>query len=151
MPEAVLIVGGYNHLTASCQFGTRADEPVCADAIEEAEDALREVIRVAKNWPGVRYVYVATLAPPGTLAPDASRDLRIDPSAVTDMNNRVRFSTVAGGAILVDVAAAFAGHEAEYVSVDGLHLRPAGYQTIANLFYARILETVPQTNPARVR
>jgi lysophospholipase L1-like esterase len=150
-PEAVLIVGGYNHLVPTCPYGRTADHPTCAFAVEEAEDALREVIHIAKNWAGVRYVYVATLTPPGPIAPGAANDRRIDPSAIDDMNQRVRFSTAAEGAILVDVAAAFAGHEAEYVSVDGLHLRPAGYQTIANLFYSRIIETVPQSNPARVR
>jgi lysophospholipase L1-like esterase len=150
-PEAVLIVGGYNHLTVACAFGRTADDPGCAHEVEGAEDALREVIQIAKTWPGVRYVYVATMTPPGPVAEGAPHDRRIDPSAIADLNDRIRFSTAAGGAILVDVAPLFVGHEAEYVSVDGLHLRPAGYLTIANLFYSRIIETVPQSNPARSR
>jgi lysophospholipase L1-like esterase len=149
-PEAVLIVGGYNHITTACRFGARAEDPVCSVAVEVAEDSLRDVIRVAKTWPGVRYVFVATLTPQGPVGANAT-DRRIDPSAIADMNDRIRYSTSIGGAILVDIFPAFVGHEAEYVSIDGLHLRPAGYQAIANLFYSRILETVPQSNPARVR
>ena len=49
------------------------------------------------------------------------------------------------GAVLVDSHAAFLGHEAEYVNVDGLHLRPAGYQALADTFFAAIKATVPQT------
>ena len=47
---------------------------------------------------------------------------------------------------LVDIYPLFVGHEAEYVSIDGLHLLPAGYQTIANAFFAAIKTTVPQTS-----
>jgi lysophospholipase L1-like esterase len=45
----------------------------------------------------------------------------------------------------VDSYAAFIGHEADYVNVDGLHLRPAGYQALADAFFAAIQATVPQT------
>jgi lysophospholipase L1-like esterase len=51
----------------------------------------------------------------------------------------------AEGAVLVDSYGKFVGHEAEYVNVDGLHLRPAGYQALADSFFAAIRATVPQT------
>ena len=48
---------------------------------------------------------------------------------------------------LVDSYVAFLGHEAEYVNVDGLHLKPAGYQALADTFFAAIQATVPMTPP----
>ena len=50
-------------------------------------------------------------------------------------------------ATLVDSYPLFIGHEAEYISIDGLHLLPDGYQAIADAFFAAIKSTVPQTTP----
>jgi lysophospholipase L1-like esterase len=47
----------------------------------------------------------------------------------------------------VDTYPTFLGHEAQYVSSDGLHLNPAGYQAIADAFFAVIKSTIPQTTP----
>ena len=60
-------------------------------------------------------------------------------------NDGIRQMAAAEGAVLVDSYSAFLGHEAEYVNADGLHLRPAGYQAIADTFFAAIQATVPQT------
>jgi lysophospholipase L1-like esterase len=37
------------------------------------------------------------------------------------------------------------------VSADGLHLNPAGYQALAETFFAVIRTTVPQTPTLRLR
>ena len=50
-----------------------------------------------------------------------------------------------GGVILVDTYPKFVGHEAEYVDQDGLHLRPAGYQALADSFFSVIKTTVTST------
>jgi lysophospholipase L1-like esterase len=57
----------------------------------------------------------------------------------------VKAVIAAEGATLVDSYPAFLGHEAEYVDTDGLHLRPAGYQALADSFFASIKATVAQT------
>jgi len=51
----------------------------------------------------------------------------------------------AEGAILVDPYPVFVGHESEYVADDGLHLRRAGYQALADTFFAAIRNTVTST------
>ncbi len=51
----------------------------------------------------------------------------------------------AEGATLVDTYPTFIGHEAEYVDQDGLHLRPAGYQALADSFFGVIKSTVMST------
>ncbi|MEO7271061.1 MAG: hypothetical protein ABIX28_23470 [Vicinamibacterales bacterium] len=49
----------------------------------------------------------------------------------------------------MDSYARFVGHEAEYVNVDGLHLRPAGYAALAEAFYTAIQATVPRVPALR--
>ena len=51
----------------------------------------------------------------------------------------------AEGATLVDTYPTFIGHEAEYVDQDGLHLRPAGNQALAQSFFTGIKNTVTST------
>ena len=37
----------------------------------------------------------------------------------------------------------FLGHEAEYVDIDGLHLRPAGNDVLARTFFSAIKKAIP--------
>lgn len=150
-PEVVLLLGGFNNLTLPCHYGITTAAANCDAAVEFVEDTLRECIRLIKRTASVRYVFVGTLTPPGPVAPNAARDLRIDPSAIAEVNSRIRFTALIEGAVLVDTYAAFLGNEPDYTSIDGLHLRPLGYQAIADVFFARILATVPQTSTAFVR
>jgi len=139
-PGAVLLLSGYNNLTRACGPGA-AGTKACGDGIEQVAFGIRDCIRSAKEAnAGVKYTFVSTLTPPG---PSGSN--RIDPNAIVQANARLRPMVAAEGGILVDSYAAFAGHEAEYVNVDGLHLRPAGYQALADAFFAAIQKTVPQT------
>lgn len=150
-PEVVMLLGGYNNLTSPCQLGITTANPGCDTAVEFVEDTLREVVRLAKRNASVRYVLVGTLTPSGPVASNAQRDLRIDPSAITEVNNRIRAAAIAEGALMVETYAAFVGREAQYTSIDGVHLTPAGYQAIADLFFAKIVSIVPQSNSLAVR
>jgi lysophospholipase L1-like esterase len=137
-PGAVLLLSGYNDLNACgpSQAGTFA----CSTAIDDLGIGVRDCIRRTKESPvGVKYVFVSTLTPPGLLGPK-----RIAPEAIVQANTRIRQQVSAEGAILVDTYPLFVGHEAEYVDTDGLHLRPAGYQALADSFFAVIRATVPE-------
>ena len=139
-PEAVLLLTGYNNLTGPCSHG-RAGSGECADAIDKVVVGLRDCLRrVREANVGVRYTFLSNLTPPG---PTGSN--RIDGNAIVQANSRIRQLTNAEGVVHVDSHAAFVGHEAEYVNVDGLHLRPAGYQALADTFFAAIKATVEQT------
>jgi lysophospholipase L1-like esterase len=139
-PEAVLLLTGYNNLTGPCGFGSFAG-PGCGDATQAVAIGVRDCIRKVKESPvGVRYILVSTLTPPG---PVGSR--RIDPEAILEANRKIKLMVASEGATLVDTYPTFLGHEAQYVSIDGLHLNPAGYQAIADAFFAVIKSTIPQT------
>jgi len=141
-PDAVLLLSGFNNLNfnGTCspgQAGTRA----CRDAITAVGLGIRDCIRHIKEAnAGVQFIFVSTLTPPG-----ATGSNRIDPSAITQANSQIRSAVAAGGAVLVDSYAAFTGHESDFVNTDGLHLTPAGYQALADTFFAAIQATVPQT------
>ena len=139
-PDAVLLLTGYNNLTVPCAGG-RGTSGECEDAMEKLTLGLRDCLRrVREADVGVRFTFLSNLTPS---APTGSN--RIDPRAIADMNTRIQAVAAAGGAFLVDAHAAFAGHETEFVNVDGLHLRPAGYQALAEAFFATIRANIPQT------
>lgn len=143
-PEVVLVLSGYNNLFNGC-----GRDPLftadCQDALRQVEIGIRDCIRKSRENPGVKYILVSTLTPPGPVAPGAPRDRRISNDAIVEANVRVRSIVAAEGATLVDTYPTFIGHEAEYTDTDGLHLRPAGYQALADAFFAAIKATVPQT------
>ena len=137
-PGAVVLLTGYNDL-GICGPG-QANTPACDSAITDVEFGVRDCIRRTKESPvGVKYVFVSTLTPPGPLGPR-----RIALEAIVRANTRIRRQVSAEGAILVDTYPLFAGHETEYVDTDGLHLRPAGYQALADSFFAVIRATIPE-------
>jgi lysophospholipase L1-like esterase len=143
-PGAVLLLSGYNDLTLPCEVGN-AGTAACEAAIEEVRLGVRSCIRRANESPvGVKHVFVATLTPPGPVSAE-SRDRRIDGDAIVRVNGRIRQVVASERATLVDLHPLFLGREAEYISIDGLHLTPAGYQAIADAFFAAIKATVEQT------
>jgi lysophospholipase L1-like esterase len=149
-PEAVLILGGYNNLTLPCAVG-RASTMACGAATDEAAFGVRDCIREAKESAvGVKFIFASTLTPSGAVAANAN-DKRIDREAILETNRKIRQFAAQEGATLVDTYPRFAGHEAEYVSIDGLHLQPAGYQAVADAFFEAILARIPQTPVASVR
>jgi lysophospholipase L1-like esterase len=145
-PDAVLLEGGYNDLFGDCGNGP-TNTVVCRNSIDTTVPiGYRDCIRRSKEAPrNVPYVFAMTLTPPGPVAPGARDDRRISSDAIVQTNTRIRQVVTAEGAVLVDVYPLFLGHEAEYVDTDGLHIRPAGYQAIADAFFAAIQRTIPQT------
>lgn len=149
-PEAVLLLGGYNNLTNGCGKGP-ANATACQKALEAVQFAVRDSIRRSHEYK-VSFVFVSTLTPPGPVLPGAPRDRRISNDAILQANARIRQIAATEGATLVDVYPAFVGHEADYTDTDGLHLKPEGYQAIADAFFAAIRTTIPQTPlPASLR
>ena len=142
-PGALLLLDGYNDLFASCrpQDATSAQ---CAATTTDVVAGLRKMIQIAKTPSyGITYVFVSTLTPPGPYI--SGRDRRIAGTAIVQTNTKLASMVQAEGAILVDPYPAFIGREAEYVSADGLHLRRAGYQALADTFFAAIKNTVTST------
>jgi lysophospholipase L1-like esterase len=140
-PQAVLLLTGYNDLEV-CGPG-QANSIACRQATERVAFAVRDCIRKAKESPvGIKYIFVSTLTPPG------SGPKRIERSAIEETNGKIRQMIASEKATLVDMYPTFLGHEADYVSIDGLHLQPAGYQAIADGFFAAIKATVAQTSLA---
>ena len=140
-PGAVLLLTGFNNLTGPCPTG-QSNTTACREAVDQKVPVgLRDCIRhIREANVGVQFIFVSTLTPPGSTGSQ-----RIDPNAIAQANSRIRQIASAEGVVLVDSHAAFVGHEADFVNVDGLHLRPAGYQALADAFFAAIKATVPQT------
>jgi lysophospholipase L1-like esterase len=142
-PGALLLLDGYNDLLASCrpQDATSAQ---CAATTTDVVAGMRKMIQIAKTPSyGIAYVFVSTLTPPGPYI--SGSDRRIAGTAIIQTNAKLASMVRAEGAILVDPYPVFIGHEAEYVADDGLHLRRAGYQALADTFFAAIKNTVTST------
>ena len=143
-PDVVLVLSGYNNLTTPCAAAGYSNS-ACDTAINAMHEDLRSLIRTAKGFPTVRYVFVSNLTPgrSGTRAIDAAR--------IVDANNHIRTAVNAEGAFLVDSYSVFLGHETAYVSTDGLHLLPPGYQAMAQEFFNNIKIVVPSSAPQGIR
>ena len=141
---ALLLLDGYNNLLAECSPG-HSDSGACARKIDDVVTGLRQCIRIAQvSAYGIKYVFVSTITPPGPFA-GGPRDRRIAADAVVRTNAAISAMVRGEGAILVDTYGRFLGHEPEYVDQDGLHLRPAGYEALAQGFFERIRDTVAAT------
>jgi lysophospholipase L1-like esterase len=145
-PGAVLVLAGYNNLlSGGCKISDD-NNPRCSNQIvTDIGIGVRDCIRHSKEPPfNVQFVFVSTLTPPGPLVTGAS-DRRLRGDMILKVNDRIRQVVAAERATLVDTYPTFLGHEADYTDIDGLHLRPAGYQAIADNFFAAIRATIPQT------
>ena len=143
-PGALLLLEGYNNLLFPCAIGLGGTS-ACAQAITDVGFGIRDLIRIAKQPQyGVRYILVSTLTPPGPYL-GVGNDRRIANDAIVRANTAIVNMVRSEGVILVDTYPKFVGHEAEYVDQDGLHLRPAGYQALADSFFGVIKTTVTTT------
>lgn len=146
-PGALLVLDGYNDLLGSCEEARPQDvaSSKCATTVNDVVTGYRKMIQIAKSA-GVAYVFASTLTPPGPFNPGPGiRNRRIALSAIVQTNTKLAPVVRAEGATLVDSYAAFIGHEAEYISDDGLHARRAGYQALAETFFAAIKNTIMST------
>jgi lysophospholipase L1-like esterase len=144
-PDAVLLMVGYNNLTQACPPGSFGTATCSAGIDFTAVFGTRDSIRRIKESPvGVKYIFASTLVPPG---PTGSK--RIDREAIVEVNRRIRQHVAAEKAILVESFPLFQGREAEFVSPDGLHLLPPGYQAVADAFFSAIRQSIPQTPQLR--
>ena len=143
-PDVVLLLSGFNDLTGVCGPG-RADTDACDAARDVVRFGIRDCLRAVREANiGVKYTFVSTLTPPG---PTGSN--RIDANTIVRVNQQISQMVAMEQGVLVDTYARFVGHEAEYVNVDGLHLRPAGYAALAQSFFDAIQTTIPQTPALR--
>jgi lysophospholipase L1-like esterase len=139
---ALLLLEGYNDLLNSCK-PQDANSAQCAATINDVVAGLRKMIQIGKVTSyGIKYIFVSTLTPPGRYL--AGDDRRIAGQAIVQTNTKLAAMVRDEGAVLVDPYPAFVGHE-EYVDQDGLHLRPAGYQVLADTFFAAFMITVTST------
>jgi lysophospholipase L1-like esterase len=143
-PGALLLLMGYNNLLFPCAPGI-SNTSECSQAITDVSFGMRELIRIGKRPEyGVRYIFVSTLTPPGQFLGGAN-DRRIANDAIVRANSGITNMVRSEGATLVDTYPRFIGHEAAYIDQDGLHLRPAGYQALADSFFSVIKTTVTTT------
>jgi lysophospholipase L1-like esterase len=139
--DALLLLDGYNNLFSQCRPRDAASQG-CAREIDFVVATMRECIHLARTPAyGIKYIFVSTLTPPAP-AVSGPDDRRVAPDAIVQANARLVQAVRAEGAILVDPYPLFTGHEAEYVDNDGLHLRPAGYQVLAESFFSAIKASV---------
>lgn len=123
-PEVLLLLEGINDLN----FRQAA-------AIPEIVEALRGMIRVAKRR-GLT-VFVATLLPQRQGA-CRSRDAADSVNDVIPANMAIRTMVGEEGAVLVDLFRVFNGRTSVLIGPDGLHPSAAGYQAMADAFFAAI-------------
>ena len=143
-PGAVLLLDGYNNLFSVCAPGV-SNTQRCSDSITAVTFGIRDLIRIAKRPEyGVRYIFVSTMTPPGPYL-NIPPDRRIANDAIVRANTGIVNMVRSEAVTLVDTYPRFIGHEAEYVDQDGLHLRPAGYQALADSFFGVIKTTVTTT------
>ena len=143
-PGALLLLEGYNNLLNTCAFGVSITA-ACSQAITAVGFGIRDLIRIGKRPEyGVRYIFVSTMTPPGPYL-GIPPDRRIGIDAIVATNTAIANTVRSEGVTLVDTYPRFIGHEAEYVDQDGLHLRPAGYQALAESFFGVIRTTVATT------
>jgi len=143
-PGAVLLLDGYNNLLGGCPNGS-SGTAACSQSITDVAFGIRDLIRIAKRPEyAVRYIFVSTMTPPGPFL-GIPPDRRIASDAIVRANTGIANMVRSEGVTLVDTYPKFTGHEAEYVDQDGLHLRPAGNQALAESLFSVIKTTVTST------
>lgn len=128
-PEVVLLLEGANELRA---LGTRG-VPTAAHAIDG-------MARRVRNFGA--HLFVATVPPPRPGGINA-----IPASLIDSLNTRIRNIVSGEDAVLVDLHGALSTDVALYIGTDGLHPTEAGYQKIADTFFAAIRAALEQPPP----
>jgi lysophospholipase L1-like esterase len=119
-PDALLLLEGVNDLNSLGE-----------SAIPGVVEGLRSMIRIGRGR-GIT-VFLGTLLPQRPGAPRAFAPTLIEPT-----NERLRAMAAEEGAVLVDLYRDFGGEAGALIASDGLHPTTAGYQQIADSFFAAI-------------
>lgn len=119
-PEVVMILEGYNDI------GSQKDADVIA-----AANAIDAMAKEARNRRA--RVILATLPPP---RPGGIRSVPAE--FVSDFNDWIRRIAAGEGALLVDLYAGMVADIQRHIGIDGLHPTEAGYERMAELFFAAI-------------
>jgi lysophospholipase L1-like esterase len=127
-PDALLLLEGINDLLRS-ETATPAGMQT---AIDSVLSALQNMIRQGKAR-GIR-VFLATLLP-------ANRETNLT-AGINTANNLIRSLAVQEGVALVDLNAAVPTSQ---IGADGLHLKPAGYDLMADEWLKAIIATMEVT------
>lgn len=132
-PQALLLLEGINDIHA----GT----PTQASAIPTVVTSLRTMVQEGKRR-GMT-VFLGTLLPQRK---GACRGYDWDDNVedVVAANTQIRSLASAEGVPLVDIYPAFSGQVDTLLGADGLHPSEAGYQKMADLFYAAITQRLEQ-------
>jgi lysophospholipase L1-like esterase len=126
-PEVVLLLQGSNDVGA---LGT--------PGIQRASRAIDTMAREVRNR-GAR-LFLATLPP---TRPTGSVAIPI--SSIQSLNALIRTTARGENAVLVDVYQALSTDVNRYIGADGLHPTEAGYQRIAETFFAAIRADLERT------
>ena len=118
--RAVLLMEGSNDLNA-----------LGAQGIGPALNGLQTMIRYARGAGAV--VFIASLPPS---KPGGNNS--IPPELIVSFNTQIRLGAPLEGAIFVDVYAAMLPGVTTLIGMDGLHPTEAGYDRIAETFFAAI-------------
>jgi lysophospholipase L1-like esterase len=127
-PEAVLLLEGINELTA---LGT--------PGVQRAWRAIDTMAKEVRNR-GAR-LFLATLPP--TRA--GSRSIPL--SLVQSLNAQIRITARGENAVLVDIYEALSPDAARFIGPDGVHPTEAGYQRMAETFFAAIRADLERRTP----
>ncbi len=132
-PQALLLLEGINDIHA----GT----PTQASAIPTVISSLRTMVQEGKRR-GMT-VFLATLLPERK-GSCRSFDWDDNIEDVVAANTQIRSLATTEGVPLVDMYQAFSGQVSTLLGADGLHPSEAGYQKMADLFYAAITQRLEQ-------
>lgn len=122
--QALLLMDGANDINSR---DSKSIAPTVA--------GMDQMIKAAKGR-GLR-VFLATLPPQNPLGSRGTGAILLQP-----YNDALRNLAAADGATLVDVFQAFNGDVTTLIGVDGLHPTTAGYQRIADTFFASLRQTL---------
>jgi len=132
-PQALLLLEGINDI--------HAGRPTQATAIPTVVSSLRTMVQEGKRR-GMT-VFLGTLLPQRKGA-CRGFDWTDDIEDVVAANSQIRSLASAEGVPLVDMYQAFSGQVDTLLGADGLHPSEAGYQKMADLFYAAITQRLEQ-------
>ncbi len=132
-PQALLLLEGINDI--------HAGRPTQGAAIPTVTSSLRTMVQEGKRR-GMT-VFLSTLLPERKGA-CRGFDWTDDIEDVVTANTQIRSLASAEGVPLVDMYQAFSGQLDTLLGADGLHPSEAGYQKMADLFYAAITQRLEQ-------